>query len=237
MVTIHLDEAVIGRAALEPTILPIGLARRLVELAIYCLTGLVHDGIIQRSTPSKLRRCVSNRSAQQGIILWYNVDHRKVVMEFSRKKIAQFQDQECPLTLKEAVAEFYEVNSESFSPPEPKTIWTSLLVHHDVGHVFFGINTTIMDEAAGDCWIMMGSDMQVKEYRKYAATPEGKQLIKDIGPYRLAKCLLLSIPTMIKIFILSRKMSMKWQTEGYEKYMNTPLSEVRRLHNLKILKY
>jgi hypothetical protein len=79
-------------------------------------------------------------------------------MKFNRIKVAQFQEQDCKLTLREAIDEFYEVNSNIFSPPEPETLWTELLVHHDVGYVFFGINTSILDEAAGDYWTMFGSN-------------------------------------------------------------------------------
>jgi hypothetical protein len=73
-------------------------------------------------------------------------------MRFSRVRVAQFQEQHCKLTLREALDEFYSVNSDIFSIPKPETKWTSLLVHHDVGHVFFGVNTSILDDAAGDYW-------------------------------------------------------------------------------------
>jgi|TARA_B110000238_G_C16076061_1_gene417212 hypothetical protein len=56
------------------------------------------------------------------------------------------------LTLREALDEFYSVNSGIFSIPKPETKGTSLLVHHDVGYVFFGVNTSILDEAAGGYW-------------------------------------------------------------------------------------
>ena len=101
-------------------------------------------------------------------------------MKFSREKIAQFQEQDCPLTLQEALVEFYQINSKLFKPPKPQTEWTELLVHHDVGHVFFGVNTTLLDEAAGDFWTLFATDMTFREYKKYAQTPEGKKLLKDI---------------------------------------------------------
>ena len=108
-------------------------------------------------------------------------------MEFNRTKIAKFQDQDCMLTLREALAEFYEINSHLFSVPEPKTKWTELLVHHDVSHVFFGVNTSILDETAGDYWTLFATDLSFKEYLMYANTPEGKKLIKDIGMINIIK--------------------------------------------------
>jgi hypothetical protein len=95
-------------------------------------------------------------------------------MKFLRTKVAEFQNPACELTLREALAEFHAVNSHIFSTPEPNTVWTKLLVHHDVCHVIFGVNTSILDETAGDYWTFFGTDSSVKEYLAYAKSPEGK---------------------------------------------------------------
>lgn len=161
--------------------------------------------------------------------------HRLLKMEFNRTRVARFQEQDCSLTLREAVDEYYTINSHLFSRPDPKTPWTHLLVHHDIGHVFFGVNTSILDEAAGDIWTLMGTDMTFREYAAYVNTPEGKKLVKEIGPWLIIKSLIYSPPLIFKIFIRSRRMKKKWESQGYEKHMNTPLGEVRRIYNLKIL--
>lgn len=158
-------------------------------------------------------------------------------MEFNRSKIASFQEQNCQLTLREAIEEFYSINSGFFSRPESNTIWTELLVHHDVGHVFFGVNTSLMDEACGDFWTMFATDMSIKEYSQYAKTPEGKKLLKYLGFNLLVKTMLLTIPLMFKVFIQSRKMNKKWEVRGYEQFLDMPLGEVRKIHNLTILSY
>ena len=158
-------------------------------------------------------------------------------MKFNRTKIAKFQEQDCKLTLREALAEFYSINSHLFSVPEPKTKWTELLVHHDVGHVFFGVNTSILDETAGDYWTLFGTDLSFKEYLMYAKTPEGIKLIKDIGMINIIKSLILGLPLLYGIYFRSRKMTRKWKTRGYEQFMDTPLVEIRKLFNLKILEY
>ena len=158
-------------------------------------------------------------------------------MKFSRVRVAQFQEQGCKLTLREAMDEFYSVNSDVFSVPEPKTKWTSLLVHHDVSHVFFGVNTSILDEAAGDYWTLLGTDLSFKEYLEYARTPEAKELIKRIGVINIAKSIVFSLPLLFKIYFRSRNMNCRWKTKGYEKYLDVPLVEIRREFNLVILNY
>lgn len=158
-------------------------------------------------------------------------------MKFYRTKIAQFQEQGCQLTLREALAEFYCVNSQMFSVPEPETKWTELLVHHDVGHVFFGVNTSILDESAGDYWTLFATDLSFKEYLEYASSPEGKKVIKSIGFMNIFKSLILGLPLLFRTYLNSRKMTRKWKTKDYDKYMDIPLVEIRKEYNLNILEY
>jgi hypothetical protein len=158
-------------------------------------------------------------------------------MKFNRTKIAEFQNQACELTLREALAEFYSVNSHLFSAPQPNTEWTELLVHHDVGHVFFGVNTSILDEAAGDYWTLFGTDLSFTDYLAYAKSPEGKKLINSIGFINIVKSLFLGIPILYKVYLRTRKMTRKWETRGYDQYMDIPLVKIRKEFNLDILKY
>jgi len=129
------------------------------------------------------------------------------------------------------------VNSHIFPVPKPETKWTSMLTQHDVGHVFFGVNTSILDEAAGDYWTWLGTDLPFKEYLDYANTPEAKKLIKDIGIINIVKYLVFSLPLLFRIYFCSRNMSQKWVTKGYGKHMDTPLAEIRDEFNLRILDY
>jgi len=158
-------------------------------------------------------------------------------MEFQRRKVAAFQEQNCRLSLREALAEFYRINEPIFPKPTPNTPWTELLVHHDVGHVFFGVNTSILDETAGDYWTLLATDLSAKEYLAYAKSPEGKQLLKSIGLVNIMKSLFLGLPLLYRVYIQSRKMTKKWKVRDYQQFMDTPLVEVRRAFNVQILEY
>ena len=158
-------------------------------------------------------------------------------MKFDRVKIAQFQEQNCTLTLKEALDEFYAINSHIFSVPEPNTKWTELLVHHDVCHVFFGVNINILDETAGDYWTLFATDLSFKDYLGYANTPEGKKLIKNIGFLGIIKSLFFGVPLLFKIYFRAKKMTRKWEIRDYGKYLNVPLNKIRDEYGLNILTY
>jgi len=158
-------------------------------------------------------------------------------MKFKRVKIGQFQVQDCQLTLAEAVEEFYLLNAHLFSKPSASNKWSELLVFHDVGHVFFGVNTTILDEAIGDYWTIFGTDLSIREYLDYANTPEAKKLIKNIGLLGIMKSLVISLPSLFRILIRTRIMSAKWPARDYQQYMDIPLRKIRQEFNLKILEY
>ena len=158
-------------------------------------------------------------------------------MKFSRTKVAQFQEQNCELTLKEALEEFYAVNKHILSKPVADTKWTELLVHHDVSHVFFGVNTSVLDETVGDYWTLFASDLTFKEHFDYANTPEGKKVFNDVGLMNMIKALIMSLPLLFQIYTRSRKMTCKWKSRGYEPLMSLSLQEIRSQHNLKILHY
>ena len=129
-------------------------------------------------------------------------------MKFNRTKIAEFQNQDCALTLREALAEFYSVNSHIFSAPKPDTEWT-----------------------------LFGTDLSFTDYVAYAKSPEGKKLISDIGFINIVKSIFLGIPLLYKVYLRYRKMNRKWKVRGYHEYMDTPLVEIRKKFNLCVLKY
>jgi len=99
------------------------------------------------------------------------------------------------------------------------------------------VNTSILDEAAGDYWTLFRTDFSFTDYLAYAKSPEGKKLIKDIGFINIVKSLFLGIPIMFRVYLRTRKMTRKWETRGYHHYMDTPLLEIRKEFDLDILKY
>ena len=158
-------------------------------------------------------------------------------MKFKRVKIAQFQEQDCQLTLAEAIDEFYLLNAHLFAKPSPNNKWSELLVFHDVGHVFFGVNTTILDEAIGDYWTIFGTDLSIREYLDYANTPEARKLIKSIGLLGIIMSLVISLPSLFRVLIRTRKMYAKWPARDYQQYMDIPLRKIRQEFGLRILQY
>jgi len=156
-------------------------------------------------------------------------------VEFKKRMVAKFQEQNCNLTLKEALEEFYLVNTHLFKKPKPETSWSELLVHHDVSHVFFGVNTSLEEETAGDLWSFFATDLTFKDYKEYFKAPEAKQLFKEIGVWNTFRALLMLPLLSFRVLLQSFRMKKKWKFRGYKKYLDTPLCEIRKEYHLNIL--
>ena len=148
---------------------------------------------------------------------------------------AQFQAQESSQTLRQGLDEFYAINSDKFERPVPDTEWTELLQAHDACHVLFGLNTTLVEEALGDMWTLCGTSMTFKDYAQYTKSDAAKELIKGIGFWNIVTGTLKAIPGAVKVYLLSRKMSKKWEIWKFADRLDEKLVDLRRELNLKIL--
>jgi len=151
------------------------------------------------------------------------------------EKRFQYQQQDCTLTLTQCLEEFYAGNSEKFKKPQPVDDWTTLLLFHDATHVVFGLDTDIVDEALGDTWTMLGTNLSSKEYLRYLKEDGAKELIREVGWKKMIKGTLSAIPRAFKVFISSRKMNKKWPIHDFQKYLDKPINEIRIEFNMKLV--
>ena len=158
-------------------------------------------------------------------------------MQFRRTQVASFQKQTCSLTLRDAIDEFYQINAAVFDRPQPGSPWYDLMSQHDVTHVVFGVNTSVLDEAAGDFWTLFATDMSLQTYMAYASSPQGRQLIKDVGVWKILGSIVFGLPSLVRIAWRARAMSIKWTLGDYQRYLDVPLDELRAQFNVQILPY
>ncbi|MCA9842445.1 MAG: hypothetical protein KC475_10015 [Cyanobacteria bacterium HKST-UBA03] len=154
-----------------------------------------------------------------------------------RRFVACFQKQDCSQTLGQALETFYAVNADRFSRPTPTDDWTRLLAAHDVCHVLFGVNTSLVDETLGDFWTMLGTDVGIRQYLAYLNNPEAKALLAQAGWRALLQAMWFALPLIWQVWRRSRQMSQPWKLWDYEAHLATPLDELRRDHHLHIIPY
>lgn len=150
-------------------------------------------------------------------------------------KSIQFISPDCTLTLAQGLDEFYAVNAKRFSKPEPNTQWTEMLLAHDACHVFFGLNTSLVEETYADVWTICGTTMTFKDYKDYAKSDAAKELLASIGLKNMIIGVFKAIPGAIRIYLNSRKLAKKWDIWNFENRMDEKLVDLRKEHNVKLL--
>jgi len=151
------------------------------------------------------------------------------------EKRFHYQQQDCTLTLSQCLDEFYAGNGEKFKKPQPVDDWTTLLLFHDATHVVFGLDTDMVDEALGDTWSLLGTNLRMKEYLRYLKEDGAKELIREVGWRKMITGTLRAIPRACKVFISSRKMNKKWPIRDFQKYLDTPINEIRKEFNVTLV--
>ncbi|HKW88694.1 MAG TPA: hypothetical protein VJN21_08055 [Candidatus Acidoferrales bacterium] len=152
------------------------------------------------------------------------------------EKKFRYQEQDCPLTLAQGLQEYYEGHPGLFRPAQLSEESARFFRSHDAAHVFFGLDTTLDQEALADFWTMFGSDVGIRRYIGYlVSNPEAKQLLKEIGWPKTIALTFQAVPKALKVWLRARKMSQKWPWEPGDGLRDRPLGQIRREMNLKLL--
>ena len=150
-----------------------------------------------------------------------------------------YQNQNCGLTLQEGLECYYN------SFPKTKEIFKdnknsgTLLRDHDCTHVIFGLDISIEQESILDTWVLWGSKWELKYLLGYQKIPEIKQLFKDlvkeIGYFGLIKILWKLGGIKRKVIFRTLRMKKKWPFKMPEHYLGMKISDLRKIHGIKIL--
>lgn len=99
---------------------------------------------------------------------------------------------------------------------------------HDIVHVLFGLSTDVRDEAKADGWTLLGSDISFLELRRFAALPEEKALLKEIGWMNIAKSAFRALPDYAVMAWRSRLLIKKWRWADNTRYRTQKVAAIRR---------
>ncbi len=140
-------------------------------------------------------------------------------------------------TLRQGLEKFYKEQESQLShkkegiPVEVKAFFQS----HDIAHVLFGCDITLFGEGAVKIWTIFGTTLgfwnHMKAYRKANAFELSRNFSVAHVVSDTVK-LLVFLPVLI---IRSKKMSKPWPWSGFERYLDTSISEIRKEFNISVL--
>lgn len=145
--------------------------------------------------------------------------------------------QDCAMTLREGLDEYYAANSGLFDTSQASNEKIgAYLRNHDVTHVVFGTTTVMADEMLQDMWTLFAVDVPKKTYVfDFLGTDESKVVMQSLKPWETLKVMVMAVPAGLKIWARSRQMTQKWPWKNWEAYLDRPLGEIRQEFNIKLI--
>ena len=118
-----------------------------------------------------------------------------------------------------------------------------LITDHDLTHVIFGCDTSIVGELMLKPWILLGCNISMDELKEYAADPDVQRLNKEgealMGGTFVAtlKIVFYYVPLFFWIWLTHvRKMSRKWPHSALtEEILKAKIFDLRADYNIPIV--
>lgn len=142
------------------------------------------------------------------------------------------------ITLRQDLERFYEEYKSQLShkkekiPAEVKSFFKS----HDVAHVLFGCDISLFGEGSVKIWTILGTNLGFWNHIRAYKNANAYELSSNFSLSHVVSNIfkfLISIPVLI---IRSKKMNKPWPWNKYEPYLDTPISEIRKEFNIKVLR-
>jgi hypothetical protein len=139
------------------------------------------------------------------------------------------------MTLRQGLAEYFRWSGELMDQAELPPDLGLGLRSHDVAHVVFGCDTTLLGEVVLARWSIFGVTGSIRAYLIGLRRRETRGLFRDaFASFRLA--MLWRIVKFASVAVVrSLRMRERWPFEDYEPYFDQPLCEIRQRFGIRVL--
>lgn len=106
---------------------------------------------------------------------------------------------------------------------------------HDIAHVLFGCDITLLGEGAVKIWTIFGTTLGFWKHIRGYKVANAFSLAQNFGfAHVLGHIfkLLVSIPSLI---VRAKRMHKPWPWSAFEPYLDRPISEIREEFNIRVL--
>ena len=138
-------------------------------------------------------------------------------------------------SLSEGIAEYYAHNSALLDPSRLPGDAAELFRQHDAGHVVFGCDTSLRGETLIDTWTVFATTAGLRGYLEYFKYPQVNQIFAETGYWRIGLEFVRCLKDVFRVLVRSRRISAKWPWQHYERYLDRPLSDIRREFNIRVV--
>jgi ubiquinone biosynthesis protein Coq4 len=142
------------------------------------------------------------------------------------------------ITLRQGLERFYEEYKSHLSqnkegiPNEVKSFFKS----HDIAHVLFGCDISLFGEGSVKIWTIFGTTLGFWKHIRAYKNAKGYELSKNFSPAHNVNNIFKFLSSLLALIIRSKKMIKLWPWADYESYLDTPIYDIRKEFNIKILR-
>lgn len=135
-------------------------------------------------------------------------------------------------TLRQAFVSFHLKSNKTISETEIATSSTDFYNCHDIAHVVFNCDTSFQGEAMVKLWTIFGTTLGFAGHFKEYAKANAFEMFRRYSLKHILKNIFKILAVAPVVIIRASKMKKKWPWSSYEKYLDMPISEIRKEFNI-----
>lgn len=138
------------------------------------------------------------------------------------------------LTLSEGLERYFAANARLLTTRDVSEEAAHFFRCHDVAHVVFGCDTTLLGEGTVKLWTIFGTTLGFWRHLRGYSEAEAFSLFRQYSRRHIASNigrLVLSVPGNIK---RARRMRRRWPWSEYEPYLGRTLSDIRSEFDIEV---
>jgi ubiquinone biosynthesis protein Coq4 len=144
--------------------------------------------------------------------------------------------QDCDISLKEALDRYYAQNPGFYQPSQLDDDSRKVFFAHDVCHIVFGCDTSLVGEAKVEQWTLNSTNFNFQSYvDTILGTEATRQAVSEISVWQLFIQGFLNIFPLVKTYVRARQVQPKWDFYNYSGHLDRSIIEIRRAFNIQIV--
>jgi len=132
-----------------------------------------------------------------------------------------------PNTLRTELAAFLAANSTYFSDRELSVDAQEFFRCHDIAHVVFGCDATIVGEGKVKIWSIFGTTLGFRKHLQGYSEADAFGLFRQYSWSHIARSMVRVIRETPRAILGARRMQKRWPWAIHDEYMDMPLAQIR----------
>ena len=137
-----------------------------------------------------------------------------------------YLDPDCPLTLRDAIAELRELEANNDAVDTMPALARDLDIH-DVIHAVFACTTDLPGEIRAHVWTIFGTDVSMREMHRVNAHGDHRAALAQIGHAKLLRIWMLAAGCIASTWWRARRMRQRLRKQDIPELMDRRLCDIR----------